>query len=155
MSKIIQRSKDFEIELTDTASEQDRDYLRDQLRSFNTTASEPHRAIRETGQKPLDLYVRDEANHILGGLTADTYWDWLEVKRLWLDASMRGRGVGGQLLTAAEDEARQRGCSKSQLRTFSFQARGFYVKFGYRVVGTMEDYPPGGAYFWMRKDLIG
>lgn len=155
MDRTISQFDQFHVVLTDVANEQDRDYVRDQLRSFNTTASEAHRAIRETGQKPLDLYVRDEAGHILGGLTGDTYWDWLEVKRLWLDASMRGRGVGGQLLTAAEDEARLRGCSKSQLRTFSFQARGFYVKFGYRVVGTMEDYPPGGAYFWLRKDLVG
>jgi hypothetical protein len=27
-----------------------------------------------------------------------------------------------------------------------------YEKFGYRVVGEMTDLPPGGAFYWMRKD---
>lgn len=43
--------------------------------------------------------------------------------------------------------------NNQQLRTFGFQARGFYEKQGYRVVGALEDYPPGNAMFWMRKDL--
>jgi hypothetical protein len=39
------------------------------------------------------------------------------------------------------------------LTTYSFQARGFYEKEGYSVVGEMAGYPPGATYFWMRKDL--
>jgi len=46
-----------------------------------------------------------------------------------------------------------RGAQHSFLTTFAFQARGFYEKHGYTVAGTLEDYPPGSAYFWMRKDL--
>lgn len=52
----------------------------------------------------------------------------------------------------AEAEALQRGCSRAKLRTFSFQARGFYEKEGYRVVGELEDYPPGETFYWMQKD---
>ena len=48
---------------------------------------------------------------------------------------------------------RTRGCSQVMLTTYSFQARGFYEKEGYRVVGEMADYPPGATYYWMRKDL--
>ena len=57
------------------------------------------------------------------------------------------------MLDAAEAEARARGCLRARLSTFDFQARGFYEKQGYRVVGTLADYPPGGAMYWMRKEL--
>ena len=55
----------------------------------------------------------------------------------------------------AEREAEERGCSRAKLRTFGFQARGFYQKEGYRVVGELEDYPPGRSFYWMRKDFKG
>jgi hypothetical protein len=38
------------------------------------------------------------------------------------------------------------------LRTFSFQARRFYEKEGYRVVGELADYLPGETLYWVRKD---
>ena len=53
----------------------------------------------------------------------------------------------------AEQEARRRGCRYAQLTTYSFQARGFYEKLGYSVVGQMDDYPPGRRSLWMRKDF--
>ena len=61
--------------------------------------------------------------------------------------------TAGHLLRMAEAEARTRGCSHVMLTTYSFQARGFYEKEGYRVVGEMAGYPPGATYYWMRKDL--
>ena len=39
------------------------------------------------------------------------------------------------------------------LSTFSFQARDFYQRHGYRVVGQLDDYPPGETFYWMRKEL--
>ena len=57
------------------------------------------------------------------------------------------------MLAAAEAEARLRGCLRARLSTFDFQARGFYEKQGYCVVGTLADYPPGSAMYWMRKDF--
>ena len=68
-------------------------------------------------------------------------------------AGLRRLGHGRALLRMAEAEARTRGCSHVMLTTYSFQARGFYEKEGYRVVGEMAGYPPGTTYYWMRKDL--
>ena len=54
-------------------------------------------------------------------------------------------------MDAAEAVARERGCIGARLDTYSFQARGFYEKRGYRVVGTIEDCPPGHARHTMAK----
>ena len=131
----------------------ERDILHQRIRAFNDAVSEHHRAIRPVGPQSLDVFVHDGQDRLVGGLTARTYWGWLEVEDLWLDEILRGRGYGQKLLAMVEAEAIQRGCSKAWLRTYSFQARGFYEKLGYRVVGALEDYPPGETFYWMQKDL--
>ncbi len=143
------------IELTHTPTADERSRLHDQLRAYNAAVSPWHRAAREPGAiEPLALFVRDAAGEIIGGLTADTYWDgWLEIADLWLADSLRGQGLGAELLRRAEIEAQVRGCTRAQLQTFSFQARDFYSKYGWRVIGALEDFPPGETFYWMRKDF--
>jgi ribosomal protein S18 acetylase RimI-like enzyme len=77
----------------------------------------------------------------------------MEVDILWVQEGLRRHGYGRTLLRMAEAEAGTRGCSHVMLTTYSFQARGFYEREGYRVVGEMVDYPPEATYYWMRKDL--
>jgi GNAT superfamily N-acetyltransferase len=138
--------------LTETLSPEDRSYVREQIKAFNDRASRHHRGIRPVGPRPLDILVRDDKDEIVGGLIASTYWAWLDIDDLWVTENLRGQGLGRRLLRMAEEEARARGCSRAKLRTFSFQARGFYEKEGYRVVGELEDYPPGETFHWMRRD---
>jgi GNAT superfamily N-acetyltransferase len=140
--------------LTDGGGSAEREVLRKQIRAFNDAVSEHHRTIRPVGPQPLDVFVYDGQDRLVGGLTARTYWGWLELEDFWLDGALRGCGYGRQLLSMVETEAIRRGCTKSWLRTYSFQAKGFYEKAGYRVVGTLEDYPPGEAFYWMQKDLM-
>ena len=140
--------------LLDTASPADRSHIHEQIKVFNDELSANHRAVRKSGAQPLDIFIRDEEGRLCGGLVGATYWGWLEVEDLWLSAALRGRGIGRRLMSMAEAEARARGCARVWLRTFDFQARGFYEKLGYRVVGRLEDYPPGDALYWMRKDLV-
>lgn len=143
------------IQLTHTPTETERQRLHEHLKAHNTAVSPWHRAAREPGAiEPLALFVRDAAGEIIGGLTADTYWDgWLEIADLWLDDSLRGQGLGAELLHRAEVEAMVCGCTRAHLQTFSFQARDFYQKYGWRVVGALEDFPPGETFYWMRKDF--
>ncbi len=143
------------IVLTDTVDSDMREFVRGQLRAFNDRHSEPHRALRGIRKAPLDIVIRDAAGEIVAGLIGETYWGWLEVDTLWVAESLRGQGHGRALLRMAEAEARRRGCSHAMLTTYSFQARGFYEREGYRVVGEMVDYPPGATYYWMRKDFPG
>jgi ribosomal protein S18 acetylase RimI-like enzyme len=144
---------EFDVLLTDAASENLRKAVHQRIRDYNDSRSEHHRMARTTGVKKLDIFVHDGEGRLRGGLVASTYWGWLEVEDLWLDEGLRGQGYGRRLVAMAEEEARARGCQWSWLRTFGFQARGFYERLGYRVVGVLEDYPPGDALYWLRKDL--
>ena len=112
----------------------------------------------ERQTRPLDLFVLDDDGQVAGGVVCNSSWWWtgrgvLEIDAVWLDEPLRGRGLGRELLGRVEREARARGCALAHLTTYHFQARGFYEKSGYRVVGRLDGYPPDGAMYWMAKEL--
>jgi ribosomal protein S18 acetylase RimI-like enzyme len=153
MGEAVTAHEGLSIALSATADSEAREFIRRQLRAFNDVHSEHHRAIRNAEPTPLDILITNEADEILGGLIGSTYWGWLELNILWVAEGLRRLGYGRTLLRMAEAEAQTRGCSHVMLTTYSFQARGFYEKEGYGVVGEMAGYPPGATYYWMRKDL--
>jgi hypothetical protein len=53
----------------------------------------------------------------------------------------------------AEDEAIRRDCCGAWLDTYSFQARGFHERIGYKMFGVIEDFPPGHARFFLKRSL--
>jgi hypothetical protein len=53
----------------------------------------------------------------------------------------------------AELYAVELGCTDAFLDTFSFQARPFYEKLGYRVFGVLENHPAGHQHYFMTKQL--
>ena len=115
-----------------------------------------HYNIASTGQAewyPVAFFLRDEAGEVLGGLLGEIWAGWLHVRTLALAAPARGQGFGRELMKRAEAYARERGCSDAFLDTFSFQARPFYEKLGYRVFGVLENYPAGHQHFFMTKRL--
>jgi ribosomal protein S18 acetylase RimI-like enzyme len=97
------------------------------------------------------LYAPDQ--EVVGGVIGATHWGWLHIDLMWVKDELRGRGYGHRLLMAAEDEARQRGARDVYLDTFSFQAPGFYERYGYRVFGELEDFPPGHQRYFLTKRL--
>ncbi len=145
----------YQFALTGTPTEAWSEAIRKGLRAFNDAESPYFLASRQPdkGAEPLEIYVTDRAGALVGGLLAYTVWGWLYIDILWLDAAARGQAVGTRLMQMAEAAARRRGCTHAHLRTFSFQARGFYEKCGYRVIGALDDYPPGGTFYWLRKDF--
>ena len=76
----------------------------------------------------------------------------LEVRGLWVDETLRGTGLGSQILAAIENEARHRGASRAMLYTYNWQAQTFYEKVGYAVFSTF-DYPDGFQRIDMQKEL--
>jgi GNAT superfamily N-acetyltransferase len=129
--------------------------IHEQIKAFNDAVSPAHRQTRGKGITPLNIAAHDAQDRLIGGLSAATYWGWLDIEDFWLHESYRRQGLGTSILAAAEKEARQRGCRRAKLETFSFQAREFYEKNGYKVVGRLNEYPPGESFYWMVKELTG
>jgi GNAT superfamily N-acetyltransferase len=109
-------------------------------------------SVMKSDYQPLTLLLRNAEAEVVGGLVAQTEWGWLFVKTLAVQEGWRGRGYGTKLLAMAEAEARARGCHDAYLDTFSFQARPFYERLGYRVFGLLENFTEHTRYF-MRKKL--
>ncbi|MFN8529874.1 MAG: GNAT family N-acetyltransferase [Anaerolineae bacterium] len=105
------------------------------------------------GAAHCNVIVRDESGTVIAGLLGVTYWGWLAINTMWVDESVRGRGLGERMVRAAEAEAIRRGCHGVHVDTMSFQAPGFYEKLGYVEFGRIEDIPLGQSRIFMKKRL--
>ena len=99
----------------------------------------------------FSMILRRDGAIVAGG-RGHIYLGALEVRGLWVDAPLRGTGIGAALLGAIEDEARRRGASKAMLYTYSWQAEPFYRRHGYREYARF-DFPAGHYRIDMDKDL--
>jgi GNAT superfamily N-acetyltransferase len=115
--------------------------------------SDPRAGPGEWPEHDLCLLLHDEAGKAIGGLWGKAFYDWLFVELLFVPDSLRGRGLGAALLAAAEEQARGWGCHSLWLDTFSFQARGFYERLGYKVFGQVPDYPAPHSRFLLSKRI--
>ncbi|OEV09545.1 GNAT family N-acetyltransferase [Streptomyces nanshensis] len=105
-------------------------------------------------QRDLAVLVRDpESGEVLGGLSGRTSLGLLFVDTFHLPSALRGSGLGSEILRAAEDEARRRGCVNAVLYTLSFQAPDFYRRQGWQVFGEIPCRPPGTSRVFLTKEL--
>lgn len=108
-------------------------------------------------QEPIIInknYVIKENDEIIAGLNAVIYrWKILYVDILFVDDRYRGRELGTKLLNHVENEARAMGATLSQLDTFDFQAKDFYLKQGYEIFGVLDDCPQGHKRYYLKKVL--
>lgn len=138
----------YQISLDDQPSEVDIRTLVQNLVAYNDSQAE-----LENWQR-LAIFIRDEQGAIVGGLNGYTHWGWLFISHLWVAEPLRGQGYGKKLMKRAEQEAVRRGCRHAHLDTFDFQALGFYQQLGYKVFGSLKDYPAGHSrYFLQKRDL--
>ncbi|MEW5849633.1 MAG: GNAT family N-acetyltransferase [Myxococcota bacterium] len=104
-------------------------------------------------EKKLAITACAEDRRVVAGLLGQTHHGWLYVGWLWVSEGLRNHGIGTELMRRAEAEARERGCHHAHLTTLDFQARSFYERLGYRVFGTLDDYPRPHQRFFMQKPL--
>lgn len=100
---------------------------------------------------PLAVLIKDHSSTTIGGLWGFTSFDWLQIELLFVPEARRGASIGTRIVQMAETLAAERGCIGASLDTYSFQARGFYEKLGYTLMGTIPDCPPGGARHFLQK----
>jgi GNAT superfamily N-acetyltransferase len=137
-----------QIVFTDAPEASELAVIRERLSAFNLAAS----GIDD--QRPVALLVKHPLTHdVVGGLTGRTSRGVLFIDMFFLPESMRGTGLGSQLLEMAEEEGRRRGCRIGLLHTNDFQAPGFYQKHGWREYGNFPSDPPGSSRIFFCKDL--
>lgn len=119
----------------------------DGLTAFNEADVGP------SGRLALVVLVRDETHTLVGGISGYTAWGWLYVQWLWIAEAQRGRGMAGQMLEAAEAEARQRGCQGAYIDTFNPVALKVYRRQGYVPFGELANFPPGRTRTFLQKAL--
>ena len=139
--------KDMRIRITDDGNEQDIHDIYEMLKSYNLSHRE------ESENVPLGIFYEDGKGKKLAGLTGETFGNWLCIHYLFVEEHLRKEGLGRRLLSAAEKEARQRGCKYAFVDTFSFQAPDFYVKHGYEEVFALQEYPYTGNRYYYTKVL--
>lgn len=133
--------------IDDTMSESEVDYVERRLVEFGDRVMGPR------NYQGFSFALRDARGNVAGGIIGHTVWEWLHVETLWIEQELRGRGFGHQLLTRAEELAKQRGCTYSRLNTFEFEAREFYEAHGYYLHHQTNDFPSGHIQYHLTKEL--
>ena len=137
----------MKIDVTDTPSEGDLTVISEGLTAFNTADVGP------SARQSLAVLIRDDTRKTIGGISGYTAWGWLFTQLLFVPESLRGQGMAGKLLEAAEAEASARGCFGAWINTFNPQALKAYQRQGYAVFGELPDFPAGRSRFFLQKKL--
>lgn len=113
------------------------------------------RGIRKPYEQKLSILVEDEERTTIGGIYGDLSFDWLHIHLLWVHSHYRGRDIGTKLLRLIEQAAVSKQIHWSHLETADFMALDFYLKHGYEIFAELEGKPPGGKWYYMKKNLTG
>ena len=133
-------------------NQEDSDYIRKRVIEHNLSKL-PDEVKHPV--KNISFMLKCEDGEILGGITGTIFWYHLHIDFLWVDESLRGEGYGGKLLDYIEKTARENNCRLIQLDTFSFQAPDFYQKYGYQIVGIIEEHPTKDfQQYYLEKRLV-
>ncbi len=136
----------YRLQLFDVADEDVRSKIIAPLVAYNESKAGP------SSFRPL-VVTLITGEMVAGGLWGYTSYGWLFTQLLVVPASLRGVGIGRQLMELAETEAIARGCHSAWLDTHEFQARAFYEKIGYVSFGQLSDYPLGFSRTFLQKRL--
>ena len=103
--------------------------------------------------QPVGYFLRQDRGEWVGGCLGYVWGSYLHVQWLWVAATWRGQGQGARLLTAAETMAQDHGATASTLETLNPSAKSFYLRSGYEVFATLENYANTSSKFFLRKTL--
>ena len=112
--------------------------LSSELDAYNTAAS----GVED--QREFTVRAEDGDGQLLAGLSGWTWGTCAGVAMVWVRADRRGSGVGAELLAAAEQVVRDRGCHRLTVPSFTFQNPAFYERHGFVETGRTEALPVEG-----------
>jgi GNAT superfamily N-acetyltransferase len=111
--------------------------LEERLYEFN-------RAITGRGDgEGLAFVLRDETGRMIGAAAGYSWAGISELRQMWVEESLRGRGFGRALLEAFIAEATRRGVKRIWVASYDFQAPGLYERLGFVRMAEFEGWPEG------------
>jgi GNAT superfamily N-acetyltransferase len=122
-------------------------FLEDRIYEYNAAA------IKRDDGKLFSKLIHDTENNVIAGISGWTWANACEITLLWVQETHRNKGYGQSLLYSAEAEAKKERCKMLMIRTYSFQAPRFYMKYGYEIGHETTDFPYGHTYFCLFKKL--
>jgi GNAT superfamily N-acetyltransferase len=97
----------------------------------------------------------DSDGELLAGLYG---WSWggtCWIEALWVREDTRRAASGAGWWPRRRNTQRRHGCTQLALDTHTFQARSFYERHGFEIVGELTDYPKGHSELLFRMQLPG
>ena len=131
-------------------TDEDQAFIREHLIDYNRKKLPEH---VDTPYGKVTYVVKDDNDHIQGGISAHYNWGRMQIDFLWVDDQIRQKGIGKELLERIEHYALQKGCTLLIVDTFSFQAPDFYKKYGFSVFGMIQDQPTGHHQYFLQKRI--
>ena len=118
------------------------------LREMTTAATHSRPAVL--------LKYADERGTIQGCVYLEPQGEALYLSTLAVAPEAPGQGVGRQLLAAAEDYARQHGCTHVEISVLSARPElvAWYERHGYQRTGHSEPFPDGLDFGQPRQPLV-
>jgi GNAT superfamily N-acetyltransferase len=104
-------------------------------------------------EQEFAIFARQDDRRIVAGVSGIVWGGYCELQAMWVEESLRGRGLARTLIAGAEAEARRRGCTLVVFHAYDLLARGLYERLGYETVAVIENCPAGSAARWYRKVL--
>lgn len=126
---------------------QDIDTIEDRIYEYNQSVT------GKCDARGLAFLIRDEADRIVAACAGYSWADSSELKLMWVDQGLRGRGYGRDLLNAYLAEATNRGVKQVWVASYDFQAPEFYERAGFKREAEFRDWPPGHSNIILRKPL--
>lgn len=136
----------WNIEILEKAAPDDMRLLISKLTEYN----DAHRPAPYE-RKDIRLFLRNEAGEIVAGLIGGVSMNCLLIQILWVDESLRGEGLGRELITMAERIGQESGAHMAIVETTLFQAPEFYIKLGYKVICEIDGSPVGSKTLLMQR----
>ncbi len=127
--------------------DQEFDALKNGLNGFNESFT------GEVFSETVSSFVKSDSGLIVGGILGEINWNWMHVRGLWVDDSIRKNGWGAKLLECLEKYAVSKGVPNIRLETTTFQALDFYLKSGYSVFGELPNMPQGHTSYFLKKQI--
>jgi GNAT superfamily N-acetyltransferase len=122
-------------------------FLAERIYEYNAAATGYHDA------ESFTAVHEDGSGAIEAGISGYTWAGCCFVSYLWVAAPSRGKGLGSNLLEAAERHARERRCRLVLVSSHSFQAPEFYARKGYEPMAHINDHPVGHSSSFYGKRL--